>query len=398
MSGDKVFFLRKNKAGKRSALEEDANVPAENVQTGRKSVYQKWLAGFCALVFAGFLAAAALVIWVDPFFQYHKPLSWFPYLVDNQVNQNPGLAKHMEYEGVLLGSSMTASFNTDWFEEVLGTKTQKLSYNGSYPKDLANIMELVFAAKGGSVKKVFIAVDQATFSADTQETKFPVTDYLYDDNYFNDVQYLFNKDVILNYILRPLADPKDKSDWAELYKPWWTDEYYNKTNVLMYYTPSEPKTEAKPEDYYVEAVERNLAQNICPYIEAHPETEFYLFYPPYSILFWNDVMQEKELDAVTGRLSYMTQRLLSYENVHIFNFLGKEEIVCNLNNYADFMHYHKDTCRYITECFASGENEITMENYRESLAQVKKMASEYDYAPIWDDWQDPTPRFYEGKG
>ena len=40
----------------------------------------------------------------------------------------------MDYDGILIGSSMTASFNTDWFEELLGIKTMKLSYNGSYPK------------------------------------------------------------------------------------------------------------------------------------------------------------------------------------------------------------------------------------------------------------------------
>ncbi|MDO4333627.1 MAG: hypothetical protein Q4C58_13205 [Eubacteriales bacterium] len=359
--------------------------------------YKKWLIGFGGVILAGFAAVAALVIYVDPFFQYHKPLPWFPYLVDNQVNQNPGLAKHMDYEGVLLGSSMTASFNTDWFEEVMGIKTQKLSYNGSYPKDLANIMDLVFAAKGDNVKAVFIAVDQGTFSGGVDETKFPVTDYLYDDNKFNDVQYIFNKDVVLNYILRPLADPKDKSDWAELYKPWWTDEYYNKTNVLMYYVPAEPGEEELPEDYFVEAVEKNLKQNICPYIEAHPETEFYLFYPPYSILFWNDVTREKELDAVIGRLSYMTERFLAYENVHVFNFMGVEQIVCNLNNYADYIHYHKNICRYITDCFADGTNELTLENYRESLKQVKKLAAEYDYDSIWEDWQEAAPRFYEGE-
>ena len=182
------------------------------------------------------------------FFQYHKPLTWFPYLVDNQVNQNPGLAKHMDYDGILIGSSMTASFNTDWFEELMGMKTQKLSYNGSYPKDLSNIMQLVFDAKGDQVKAVYMAVDQSTFSADPEETKFPVTDYLYDDNVFNDVPYLLNKDVLLDYILRPLADRKDASDWAELYKPWWTDEYYNKANVLMYYEAAEEKQEEEALD------------------------------------------------------------------------------------------------------------------------------------------------------
>ena len=363
----------------------------------KKMQPKRWLAGFLGIFLAGLAGCMALVIWVDPFFQYHKPLAWFPYLVDNQVNQNPGLAKHMDYDGILIGSSMTASFNTDWFEELMGMKTQKLSYNGSYPKDLSNIMQLVFDAKGDQVKAVYMAVDQSTFSADPEETKFPVTDYLYDDNVFNDVPYLLNKDVLLDYILRPLADRKDASDWAELYKPWWTDEYYNKANVLMYYEPAEerPEEEALAADYFKDAVEENLQKNILPYIEAHPETEFYIFYPPYSILFWNDVTREKELEAVIGRLEYMTERLLNYENVHVFNFLGKEDIICNLNNYADYMHYHKNVCRYITECFATGENELHPENYGQAFDEIRTLAMSYDYPAIWDDWYDMTPRYGE---
>ncbi len=363
----------------------------------KKMQPKRWLAGLLGIFLAGLAGCMALVIWVDPFFQYHKPLAWFPYLVDNQVNQNPGLAKHMDYDGILIGSSMTASFNTDWFEELMGMKTQKLSYNGSYPKDLSNIMQLVFDAKGDQVKAVYMAVDQSTFSADPEETKFPVTDYLYDDNVFNDVPYLLNKDVLLDYILRPLADRKDASDWAELYKPWWTDEYYNKANVLMYYEAAEEKQEeeALAADYFKDAVEENLQKNILPYIEAHPETEFYIFYPPYSILFWNDVTREKELEAVIGRLEYMTERLLNYENVHVFNFLGKEDIICNLNNYADYMHYHKNVCRYITECFATGENELHPENYGQAFDEIRTLAMSYDYPAIWDDWYDTTPRYGE---
>ena len=363
----------------------------------KKMQPKRWLGGFLGIFLAGLAGCMALVIWVDPFFQYHKPLAWFPYLVDNQVNQNPGLAKHMDYDGILIGSSMTASFNTDWFEELMGMKTQKLSYNGSYPKDLSNIMQLVFDAKGDQVAAVYMAVDQSTFSADPEETKFPVTDYLYDDNVFNDVPYLLNKDVLLDYILRPLADRKDASDWAELYKPWWTDEYYNKANVLMYYEAAEEKREeeALAADYFKDAVEENLQKNIFPYIEAHPETEFYIFYPPYSILFWNDVTREKELEAVIGRLEYMTERLLNYENVHVFNFLGKEDIICNLNNYADYMHYHKNVCRYITECFATGENELHPENYGQAFDEIRTLAMSYNYPAIWDDWYDKTPRYGE---
>lgn len=82
---------------------------------------------------------------------------------------------------------------------------------------------------------------------------------------FNDIPYLLNKDVLLDYILRPLADRKDASDWSELYKPWWTDEYYNKANVLMYYEPAEerPEEEALAADYFNDAVETICSRIFC---------------------------------------------------------------------------------------------------------------------------------------
>ena len=150
--------------------------------------YKKWLFIFTGFLAVGLGAVAALVLYVDPFFQYHKPLDGFPYKVDNQVNQNPGMARRLDYDSVLLGSSMTASFDLRWFEELLGLNTVKLSYNGAYPKDEANIMELIFEAKGESVRTVFMAIDQAAFSADVETVKFPIPEYLYDENPFNNVQ------------------------------------------------------------------------------------------------------------------------------------------------------------------------------------------------------------------
>ena len=180
-----------------------------------------------------FLLVAALVIYVDPFFQYHEPLDGFPYLVDNQLSQNPGMAKHMEYDSVILGSSMTVNFNTNWFGELMGLHTIKLNYSGAFPKDQSNIMELVFDSDN-QVKTVFLGIDVSTCTGGVEETKYPVPYYLYDDNLINDIQYLFNKDVVLNYILRPIADP-DKTDLATVYQSWWTDEYYNIQWVMHNY-------------------------------------------------------------------------------------------------------------------------------------------------------------------
>lgn len=343
--------------------------------------YKKWMSVFLG-VFAVLAAAViALVVYVDPFFQYHAPLEEFPYVVDHQINQNPGMAKNMEYDSVILGSSMTVNFNTNWFGELMGLQTLKLSYSGAFPKDQANIMDIVFDS-GNEVDAVFLGIDVITYSGGVEETKYPIPGYLYDDTVWNDISYVLNKDVLLQYILRPLADP-EKTDLATVYASWWTDDYYNKQWVMHNYTAPQPVAAEADVESYVENVKANMDVNICPYIEANPDTEFYIFYPPYSILFWNDVLVENHLEATMREYEYMTERLLEYENVRVFFFPNQEWIICDLNNYADYSHYHPDINRYMTECFVSGECEVTQENMAQELKKMREIALGYDFEELF---------------
>ena len=344
--------------------------------------YKKSILITISAIIISLLTIAIAVIIIDPFFHYHAPLSDFPYLVDNQLTQNPGMAKNMDYDSVILGSSMTVNFNTNWFEELLGLNTIKLSYSGAYPKDQSNIMNIIFASDN-DVKAVFLGIDVMTYTGGTDETKYPIPEYLYDDNYINDIQYIFNKDVLLNYILRPLADP-DKTDLATVYASWWTDEYYNKQWVMHNYEPPEKVETQTPKDAYIENLELNLAVNICPYIEQNPETVFYVFFPPYSILYWNDVICENHLDATMEEYQYIADRLLAYDNVRLFFFPNRAEIVTNLDNYADYSHYHRDINYYMTQCFADGSCEITSgEKMKQALEDMRLLIDEFDFEELF---------------
>ena len=344
--------------------------------------FKKWLITTISSILILLLLTAALVIFVDPFFQYHAPLEGFPYLVDNQLSQNPGMAKNMEYDSVLLGSSMTVNFNANWFEELMGLDTIKLCYSGAYPKDQANIMDIIFDS-GHQVEAVFLGVDVMTYTGGVDETKYPIPEYLYDENYLNDVRYIYNKDVVLNYILRPLADP-EKTDLATVYQSWWTDEYYNIQWVMHNYEPSAPVEEKVPQDAYIESTDRNLQANLCPYIEQNPDTTFYIFFPPYSILYWNDVMQENHLEATMAEYQYIADTVLAYDNVRVFFFPDQEWIVTNLNNYADYTHYHSDINRYMTECFATGACEVTSEEeMKGALLRMRAVIERFDFEELF---------------
>ena len=364
----------------------------------QKNPFRRMLLWFACLVTVFFVAIGALVVFVDPFFHYHTPLKGFPYQVDNQLSQNPGMAKHMEYDSVLLGSSMTVNFNTKWFEELMGLDTLKLSYSGAYPKDQANIMEIIFESNH-EVKTVFLGIDVITYMGGVEDTKYPIPEYLYDDNLINDISYLLNKDVLLNYILRPIADP-EPTDLDTMYASWWTQEYYNEQWVLHNYTSPEQVAKEAPADAYIEGVSRNLDVNICPFIEENPETEFVIFFPPYSILFWNDVLKENHMQATIEEYRYLAERLNAYENVEIYFFPDREDIVLDLNHYADYSHYHPDYNRFMAECFVDGTglvakdvmpadaDEETLEKYRnaktidEYLTHMEEIVAAFDFEAL----------------
>ena len=157
---------------------------------------------FAILSFLALSAAAAMVIMADPFFQYHKPLDGLYYLIDNKISQNPGIAAHFTYDSIITGSSMTVNFDTALFAEKLGLNAAKLSYDGAYPKDIDTILTLAEKSPN-EIHTVILNIDIYNYKANPGITAYEVPAYLYNDTPLDDFPYLLNKEVILDYILRP---------------------------------------------------------------------------------------------------------------------------------------------------------------------------------------------------
>jgi len=356
----------------------------DNKKSSKKNLI--WI--FLGLVLVMLAAVTALVIYVDPFFHYHGPRDGFYYVVDNQLSQNPGMARNMDYDSCIIGSSMTVNFHTDDFYELMGLNTLKLSYSGAYPKDDSNILNIVFdkdsyARKNNDVKAVFLGLDVPTLTADVNEIKYELPMYLYDDNPINDVKYLWNKDVLLQYIMRPFIQKKG-TNLSEAYASWWTDEYYNIQWVMHNYEePQRVETEADKE-LFIEQTGENLKVNILPFVEENPDTQFYVFFPPYSILYWNNVICENHLEATMRQYEFAAEEFLKYDNVHLFYFQNMEEVVTDLNNYADYTHYKPEINRYMTECFADGTHEVrSMEQFEDELSSMRDIIERFDFEELF---------------
>lgn len=353
--------------------------------------YRKLFISLIIAVLALLLLCAAPVVFVDPFFHYHRPLPGFPYIVDNQLSQNPGMAANMDYNGCIIGSSMTVNFDTDDFKELLGYDTLKLSYSGAYPRDDYNILSIVFdkdtyARKQQDVGAVFFAMDIPTMTANTDETKYPLPEYLYDQNILNDVNYCLNKDVLLQYILRPIIQRKG-SDLSEIYASWWTPDYYNIQWVMHTYEEPPKSDEVIDTEEVLRSTKANLDKNILPFVKANPETKFYFFFPPYSILYWHNLKQENFYEAALAQYQYVADELLEYDNVHLFYFQTMGEVT-DLNNYADYSHYKPEINRLMVECFKNGNFEIkSSEDMEKELLIMRKVVEDFDYEGLLSkDW------------
>lgn len=318
---------------------------------------------------------------VDPFFMYHKPLSNWNYVIDNQLEQNPGIAKHFEFDSVMLGSSMTTNFDTNIFNETIDTNMVKLSYNAAFPKDIDSIMEIV-AEEKGELKQAFLCIDIANYMSKPGTLSYTYPDHLYDKNPLNDLKYLLNKDVFLTYVVGNFIQ-KENTPINEIY--WhWQYMIYGREYVLSRYEKPELDLDGELElqkaiPYTLENLKINLEECIIPHIEAMPNTQWHVFFPPYSMLYWYDSIAAGELETKVDGMALITEMLGAYSNVKIHYFQDMEEWITDLDNYTDKTHFSKAITDDMTKRLCEDTNLVNMSDYKEQLETFERFLQEFDY-------------------
>ena len=121
------------------------------------------------------------------------------------------------------------------------------------------------------------------------------------------------------------------------------------------------------------------------WITAHPDTEFDIFLPPYSILFWDKSIREGTAEAMFSAIRQAGETLLQYDNVKFYGYLMDAEIVTNLDNYCDYIHHSGEVCRQVLAMLQAGEGQLTTENLEETLAGWREFVVNYHYDQLWDE-------------
>ena len=319
------------------------------------------------------LLLGVTVILVDPFFHYHAPIGGLKSVISNGEYQCVGTVENFEYDSIILGSSVAENYNNRWFEEAFGGTTIKGIQRSAETADL--LYYLNKAIESNDIKNVYYSLDNTALSADPKKV-YPHAGmplYIHNDNIWDDVQYIWNKDVIFEHIPYMFAmsfvgdyDEGESYNWAQ-YKT------FSKEVTMSNYSRLETVSPMLEEEAYREAIDANLLA-IESVVKEHPEITFRFICPPYSMLWWDNAYQAGELEQRLYASKAAAERLLPYENVEMYYFQNMEEVITDLDNYMDAIHFSQEINKNIVDWMAEGKYRLTLDNYEEEIDKMRQLS------------------------
>lgn len=339
----------------------------------KNSMYETFLRRFFLTAAVLLLAAAGLVFVFDPFFHYHEPLGPLKAVLTKKEYQVPGTLQNFSYDSVIAGSSTAENFNNRWFDEAFDTQSVKAIKSSGVTAQLDYYIRM--AARERELDYVFYSLDLFALSGDP-DTEFPDESmplYLYDENPFTDIKYLLNGDVIFEDIPYLLAETfLDDYDEGASYN-WAQYHSFSREDALANYgRPREILQEKTPEEYrpFIDGNVDLLEQLVRDY----PDTVFCFFYPPYSLLWWDNMIRSGQLEQSLYAAEASMERLLSYDNVRIYYFQNEEDVILDLDLYMDPIHFSEDINHWMVEEMAQDHYRVTGENYASGLEKMARIA------------------------
>ena len=318
-----------------------------------------------------------ITIYIDPLFHYHAPLPTLSYDFKDERYTNDGISRHFDYDSIIIGTSLTESIKPSHVDPLFNMNSIKIPYAGAGYKE---INESICRALtyNSSVKSVFRCLDSTQLLKDPDYERYADTpDYLYDSNPLNDVNYIFNKEILLDYSLHTLQYTRKgkQTTTFDKYANWDYTAVYgtgvlNQNSHIIQATAIEKK-EFTEEDY--EQIQQNVAQNILPAIQENPDVVFYLFYSPYHISYWQDRINDGTFDYYIQAEKIATSMLIEYENVKLFSFMENMDFLCNDNYYKDPLHYSSAANDLLFEYMSNDLYLLTSDNMPEHYDRIEEL-------------------------
>ena len=332
-----------------------------------------------------FLISGIMII-VDPYFHYHKPLKFLNYRLGNHRYINDGIIRHFDYDSIIIGTSMTENFKKTQFDKLLNKNSIKIPFPGASFKEIDDTVERALKYNS-NIKIILRGLDYRAILDNSEKMRDEVyPEYLYDNNIFNDYKYLLNKDIIVKD-LRMVAYytlTGRKTTSFDEYSSW--NRGFGKEKVLGQYKRIEKidkKFSLVEEDKKI--IDENIEKNVLDLPKKYPNIKFIYFITPYSIIYWDELNQKCEVEKQIMAEKYMIEKILEFPNIELYSFFNNYELICDLDNYKDPNHYIEKVNENILEWISKKEYLLTKDNYEEYINKNLEFYKNYGYNKIFTE-------------
>lgn len=346
-----------------------------------------WIIGWLVIVTIFLSIIGRCVYKVDPYFHFHKPdTEKYYYTLDNQRSQNDGICKHFDYDALITGTSMTENFKTSEFDELFNVNSIKVPFSGGTYKEINDNLRRALESNK-RLKLVVRCLDYGRFWDDPDSMRSDLGQYptyLYDNNPFNDVNYLFNRDVIFNRTYQMMANNVEGvipgitsfdvyNNWQKLYT-------FGVDSVCpdgISYTDIGSSTHLTEDEKVM--LEKNIQKNVIELADLYPDVEFYYFFSPYSAVWWENITMTGDIYKQLEAEKYLIETILEHDNIYLFSFNNRTDIITDLNNYKDSVHYGEWINSLILRWMYDGKCLLTKDNYLDYLEEEYDYYTKFDY-------------------
>lgn len=378
---------------------------------------QRYLIAWFLIIIVGLGSIIGMVYYVDPLFHYHKPREdKFFYSLEgtHQRELNDGIIKHFDYDAMITGTSMTENFKTSEVDELFNVNSIKVPFAGATYYEINNNIRTALKYNT-KLKLVIRGLDVSMIDEDANKLRIDLGEYptyLYDNNPFNDVNYIFNKDIIFERVYKMIKGRSEKdfkpgivsfddySNWTKNnygYSYGLNSEHLSKLDFDKIGTPIFLTEEEK------EVIKDNITKNVTDIADEYSEVSFYYFYTPYSILTYLGYISDGSIYKNIEKMEYATELILEHKNIKLYSLCGDMSIITDINNYREEMlnipnpdnpkvsdefwdtsHYGEWINSYILQCMYKDEYRLTEENYKDVFAKQLSDILEFDFHSLYN--------------
>jgi hypothetical protein len=385
----------------------------------RSSAFKRYCLQFFCTVFFLFSILLGYGFIFDPWQLFHQP--WFrsQVFISNSRFQNAGLINSYDFDSVILGNSMAENFSAHEASQALGGTFINLSMAGSLFSERQIVLEHLFRRK--KIRQLIISLDHTPnirpgqYNQDLSPDKYA---FLYNWNPLDDFRLYFDVKLFRcwnfmekNSCWQEIPGAARVKSQEELYKwfPYYVNAFGGAAAWCGWSRQSPPfkiflqeiirvaaeiqqeKKDRWTDEFIAECRHNSVTsfeQHILPLIKAHPETKFFLFFPPYSRLWY--AMQEQYYvgyyQSYVFFIEDMVKTVETFSNVKLFGF-DNQSFTADIANYKDQSHYHKKINSKILYLMADKTGLLREANLEAYLQAIKELSDSYDLQGIAQTFQ-----------